>query len=79
MTIVSPELHIFVHHSDQKGTLEELEDKLRSDLGSNPPVVYSKERPPLKGSKNYFLDLAHFGTVGIYPADVDLGRKMVRG
>lgn len=79
LTIVSPELHIFVLHSDQKGTLEELEDKLRGDLTSNPPVVYSKERPPLKGSINCETDESCKAIIDIYPGETDFDRKMVRG
>lgn len=69
VTLVSPELHIFVLHSDQKGTLEELQDKLRADFASNPPVVYSKEKPPLKGEKMCSVGLAYPVIVHIYPLD----------
>lgn len=51
VTIVSPELHIFVHHADERKSLQELEDKLRQEFTSNPPVTFSKENPPQKGEK----------------------------
>jgi hypothetical protein len=49
VTIVSPELHIFVHHVDESKALQELEDKLRQEFTTNSPLTFSKENPPPKG------------------------------
>ena len=49
VTIVSPELHIYVHHMDEAKALQELEDKLRQEFTSNSPLTFSKENPPSKG------------------------------
>lgn len=49
VTNVSPELHIYALHKEQKVALNELEEKLRADLAANPPVGFTKDRTPFKG------------------------------